>query len=326
MSQAEFRIGPNGQKQKLNHNRRWENVESGSTKASHHSPSGSASDVSSDFSSSSSWEGDFTPEDRFSPEELDKKQLKTSVDFVNYLLEEGISPDSVISDEDELEEHIADFCEYADEAGHPYQEIFSAPSYIDSELAQNDNNFARAYKEILDEKSKYSRDHQQSLADRALEGTQSGHASFESDPDMEAMWAEDMFSGYYEGTYEDYCISRTEDVQQWQKEDVDSLINEWETRMRDNDDEVEYVVLSSNNAGWTNSHVEGAMSIEDLRSKSINPIGLRGDASFDWVQNKDGKTIDIDIYHHDSPTGEQWTIRNMTPEEVKRYAHHEWDD
>lgn len=103
MSQAEFRIGPNGQKQKLNNNRRWENVEDSSTKASHHSPGGSASDVSSDFSNSSSWEGDFTPEDRFTPEELDKRQLKTSVDFINYLLDEGISPDSAISDEDELE-------------------------------------------------------------------------------------------------------------------------------------------------------------------------------------------------------------------------------
>lgn len=187
MSQAEFRIGPNGQKQKLNHNRRWENVESSSTKASQRSPGGSVSDVSSDFSNSSSWEGDFTPEDRFTPEELDRRQLKTSVDFVNYLLEAGISPDSAISDEDELEEHIADFCEYADEAGHPYQEIFDAPSYIDSELAQNENNFARAYKKILDDKSKYSREHQQRLADRALEGTQSGYASFESYPDMEAM-------------------------------------------------------------------------------------------------------------------------------------------
>lgn len=48
---------------------------------------------------------------------------------------------------------------------------------------------------------------------------------------------------------------------------------------------------------------------------STNPIGLRGDASFDWVQNKDGKTIDIDVYHHDSPTGEQWKIRGLTPEE-----------
>lgn len=315
MSQAEFRIGPNGQKQKLNNNRRWENVEDTSTKASQHSPSGSASDVSSDFSNSPGTQHDFTPEEK------DKKQIESSTNFVNYLLEEGRSPESILSDKEETDEYLVDYCESIGKEEKSEEEY----DCIVAELEKN-NNFARAYKKILDDKSKYSREHQQRLADRALEGTQSGHASFESIPDMEAMWAEDMFSGYYEGTYEDYCMDRTEDIQQWQKEDVDSLINEWESRMKDNDDEVEYVVLSSNNAGWMNSHVEKGMSIEDLRDKSINPIGLRGDASFDWVQNKDGKTIDIDIYHHDSPTGEQWTIRNMTPEEVKQYAHHEWDD
>lgn len=315
MSQSEFRIGPNGQKQKLNHNRRWENVEDSSAKVSHHSPGGSASDVSSDFSSSPDTQHNLTPEEK------DEKQIESSVNFVNYLLEEGRSPEDILSDKEETDEYLTSYCETIGKEEKAEEEY----DYVIAELEKN-NNFARAYKKILDDKSKYSREHQQRLANRSLEGTQSGYASFESVPDMEAMWAEDMFSGDYEGTYEDYCISRTEDIQQWQKEDVDSLINEWESRMRDNDDEVEYVVLSSNNAGWMNSHVEGAMSIEDLRDKSINPIGLRGDASFDWVQNKDGKTIDIDIYHHDSPTGEQWTIRNMTPEEVKRYAHHEWDD
>lgn len=62
MSQSEFRIGPNGQKQKLNHNRRWENVEDSSAKASQHSPGGSVSDVSSDFSSSPDTQHNLTPE------------------------------------------------------------------------------------------------------------------------------------------------------------------------------------------------------------------------------------------------------------------------
>lgn len=315
MSQAEFRIGPNGQKQKLNHNRRWENVEDKNKKASSNFTSGSVSDVSSDFSNPMDKQNSLTPEEK------DEKQIESSVNFVNYLLGEGRSPEDILSDKEETDEYLTSYCETIGKEEKAEEEY----DHIIAELEKN-NNFARAYKKIFDEKTKHDKQHQEELSNRALESAQIGYASLESSPDMEAIWAADMFSGVYEGTYEDFYEDRVEDIYLWQREDVNLLINEWEDRLKKDGEPVEYVYLSSNNAGWRNSQASGILSIEQLKDKSINPIGLRGDASFDWVQNKDGKTIDIDIYHHDSPTGEQWKIRNMTPEEVKLYAHHEWDD
>lgn len=304
MSQAEFRIGPNGQKQKLNHNRRWENVESGSTKASQHSPGSSVSDVSSDFSNPMDKQNSLTPEEK------DEKQIEYSVNFVNYLLEEGRSPEDILSDKEETDEYLTSYCETIGKEEKAEEEY----DFIIAELEKN-NNFARAYKKIFDEETKYDKQHQEELSSRALESAQTGYASLESSPDMKAIWAADMFSGVYEGTYEDFYADRAEDVYLWQREDVDSLINEWESRMEKDGEPVEYVHISSDNAGWRNYHAEGILSIDELKVRSNNPIGLRGDASFDWVQNKDGKTIDIDVYHHDSPTGEQWKIRGLTPEE-----------
>lgn len=322
MAQSEFRVGPQGQKQRLNDNRRWENVDSeDARKASPLSPSGSRQAASSDFGSSPAHNVEMTPEEK------DAKQLETSRDFVEYLLEEGFSPYDVINGHhsDSLDDTITEYIEYK---GVPESDF----DHIIDELEGHDNDFSRAYGKILDDATKYDRDTMKRLQSHAYKDADYPIAVLESDPDLYPDWLEHMFDGTYNDTYENFYDSESYyfsgDLRELQKENVSTLIGEWSDRVRQNGIESNYLEVSSSNTGWMNNEAKGVIEYDAFESDSDQPffIPSGNDGHYEWVQNEDGETLTIIAYHHDSPTGETWNVRPLSNKEAKDKLGDDYDE
>ena len=322
MAQSEFRIGPQGQKQKLNQNRRWENVDgSGSNKASSHSPSGSRQAASSDFGGNT---GDVSV---LSPEEKDAKQLETSTDFVEYLLDEGISPYDVINGyhADTLDDTIT---EYIESKGMEEEDF----DHIIDELESHDNDFKRAYGRLMDDAIKYDQAVMDRLRSRSYKEADYPVAIVESDPDLYPQWLDQMFDGTYNDTYDNFYQSEVvdfgDDINDMQKEDVSMLIDEWSKRAKARGVESNYVEVSSEDTGWMNQSRRFIINYDDFKDESDQPpfVPSGGQGSYHWVQDEDGETLSLIAYHHDSPTGESWSIRPLSNKEARESLGYDYDE
>lgn len=313
MAQSEFRIGPNGQKQRLNQNRRWENVEDSTSKITQNSPRGSREAASSDFGSQEVASPHLTGEER------SQKQLEASSGFVNYLLDEGISPHHVVHGNNpfSIDEHIADYIEINGKSEDEYDHIIA-------ELKDNDNNFTRAYKSLIDEASQYDRNLRERLKEDAYKEANHGVAVWANDPDLKATWMDMMFSGDFDGTYDEYYdmeVYDFYDYRGYQTEEVEMLVSEWISRVDEKSGEnTRYFEVSSDNSGWMNRNLSAVIDYDDLRDNLARPefIPAGDEGSYHWIQNKDGETLTIVAYHHDSPTGETWKVRPLHGDEAKR--------
>lgn len=322
MAQSEFRVGPQGQKQRLNQNRRWENVDSNDTqKASSHSPNASRQAASSDFGNAPAQGADMTPEEK------DAKQLETSTDFVEYLLDEGYSPYDVINGHhsDSLDDTIAEYIEYKGAPESDYDHIID-------ELESHDNDFSRAYGKIMDDATKFEKATMDRLMSSAYKEADNPVAVLESDPDLYPQWLDQMFDGTYNDTYENFynteVYSFNDDMRDMQKDNVDMLIEEWTGRARQNGIESNYLVVSSDDTTWRNRSVEGVIEYDAFKEESDQPFFIPNDGQnrYEWVQNEDGETLTIISYHHDSPTGESWNVRPLSNAEAKERLGDDYDE
>lgn len=319
MAQSEFRIGKNGQKQKLNDNRRWENVDDNAQKASQNSPSGTLSAVQSDFSSRHSGGDNLTAEQK------DHKQQEASREFVNFLLDEGISPYHFAEDysSEGVDEIISD---YVDSPG-VYGRKKPEPSdyyHIIKEM-EDHKGFSRAHHSLIEEQSRKDKEQYDRLTENAYQDAEYPALITETDPDLEFSWKDAMMTGDYRGTLEDFyqsdeAYTEMDNLAEIQQEQASDLIDEWRTRNEKEGFDSDYVLIESNNTGWNNRKVTSVIPIDEINGRNAafpRFVPQAQELRCEWIQDKGGKTLNLNAYHHDSPTGENWKITPLSQKEVE---------
>lgn len=277
MAQSEFRVSPvTGQRQKLNGNRRWENVDGASTSPLAGTVGGSQSSVMSDFShGNAGTSGE------------DNKQIIQTADFADYLLEHGISPYDLMR-------------------GPQYDEAYDIADEYAEEKSIGNDNFDRIVKELsingFDRARKMVR--ARTLADMDARGQlpdiefgniyKYAHhpvAVIDSHPDMILQYQDDMFSGDFAGTYDDYISSYRDNsgFHREQEDSLNNLVSEWSRRAKNNGFSTNTVTVTSSLPEWG----EEELSVDNM----VSTMGFQPPFASDkntytvWEQHEDGKTL-----------------------------------
>lgn len=303
MAQSEFRVNPaTGKKQKLNANRRWENVEDASTSPLSGTVSGSKSASLSDFSSYHNEKPDMTQEQR------DAQQIGDASGFSEFLLEEGVNPYDISSSQEELDDYIAEYIEAKDLDSDVYESIINEVS---------SHEFSRVYNNLISDATQYEMNRYERLAEDAYSEAEHPVYMYNNTPDMYPDYLENVFEGDFAGTFDEYCMSEPYVDYDFQREGVKALVDEWRTRIEKDNEGMEYLHVSSPSTGWRGVPAQGVMSMDDFVSQLDRPafVPNTNEYSVDWIQDKNGKDLTAIVSHHDRPTGESWTITPMSKEE-----------